>query len=135
MLENVYEGLNAQKCIWRLKCSTQVYLSKEYFCEIYPTCVSSKLCEFIPSDTLIFGISRDGSKNENIRTCEHMIQGQLRMGALATIYAALRFDIVMTFISPSVFLEKPGCKITIVSSRHFTAGVFRPSDESYAKGD
>ena len=21
MLENVYEGLNAQKCIWRLKCS------------------------------------------------------------------------------------------------------------------
>ena len=58
-----------------------------------------------------------------------MIQGQLRMGARATIYAALRFDIVMTFISPSVFLEKPGCKITIVSYRHFTAGVFQPSDE------
>ena len=34
----VYEGLNA--------CS-KVYLSKEYFCEIYPSCVSSKLCKFI----------------------------------------------------------------------------------------
>ena len=30
MLENVYEGLNA----W-----PKVYLSKEYFCEMYPTCV------------------------------------------------------------------------------------------------
>ena len=27
--------------------NTKVYLSKEYFCEMYPTCVSSKLCEFI----------------------------------------------------------------------------------------
>ena len=33
-----YEGLNARP---------KVYLSKEYFCEMYPTCVSSKLCEFI----------------------------------------------------------------------------------------
>ena len=33
MLKNVYEGLNAR--------------SKVYFCEMYPTCVSSKLCEFI----------------------------------------------------------------------------------------
>ena len=24
-----------------------MYLSKVYFCEMYPTCVSSKLCEFI----------------------------------------------------------------------------------------
>ena len=38
MLKNVYEGLNA-RC--------QVYLSKEHFCEMYPTCVSSKHCEFI----------------------------------------------------------------------------------------
>ena len=38
MLENVYEGLNARP---------EVYLSKEYFCEMYPTCVSSKLCKFI----------------------------------------------------------------------------------------
>ena len=36
---------------------------------------------FFPSDSLIYGISRDGSKNFNIRTCEHMILGQLRMGA------------------------------------------------------
>ena len=30
---------------------------------------------------LIYGISRDGYKNFNIRTYEHMILGQLRMGA------------------------------------------------------
>ena len=38
MQKNVYEGLNARP---------KVYLSKEYFYEIYPTCVSSELCEFI----------------------------------------------------------------------------------------
>ena len=38
MLKIVYEGLNARP---------KVYLSKEYFYEMYPTCVSSKLCEFI----------------------------------------------------------------------------------------
>ena len=32
MLKNVYEGLNARP---------KVYLSKEYFREMYPTCVSS----------------------------------------------------------------------------------------------
>ena len=37
MLKNVYEGFNAP---------SEVYLSKEYFCKMYPTCVSSKLCEF-----------------------------------------------------------------------------------------
>ena len=37
MLPNVYEGFNASK----------VYLSKEYFFEMYSTCVSSMLCEFI----------------------------------------------------------------------------------------
>ena len=44
MLKNVYEGLNARP---------KVYLSKEYFCEMYPTCVSSKLCEFILFKTLL----------------------------------------------------------------------------------
>ena len=34
---------------------------------------------FFLSDTLIYGISRDGSKKFNICTCEHMILGQLRM--------------------------------------------------------
>ena len=32
-----------------------------------------------PSGTLIYGISRNGSKNINIRTCEHVILGQLRI--------------------------------------------------------
>ena len=36
---------------------------------------------FLPSDTLIYGISCDGSKHFNIRTCEFMILGQLSMGA------------------------------------------------------
>ena len=45
---------------------------------------------FFPSDTLIYGICRDGSKNHNIRACAHLILGQLRMGAHATIYAPLR---------------------------------------------
>ena len=44
---------------------------------------------FFPSKTLIYGISRDDSKKFNIRTCEHMILGQLRIGARATTYAAL----------------------------------------------
>ena len=44
MLKSAYEGLNARP---------KVYLSKEYFCEMYPSCVSSKLCEFIS----IFGVS------------------------------------------------------------------------------
>ena len=35
---------------------------------------------FFRSDTLIYGIPRDGSKNFNIRTWEHMILGQLTMG-------------------------------------------------------
>ena len=39
---------------------------------------------FFPSDTLIHGISRDGSKKINMRTCEHMILGQLTMGARQT---------------------------------------------------
>ena len=33
---------------------------------------------FFPSDTLIYGFARDGYKNLNICTCEHMILGQLR---------------------------------------------------------
>ena len=36
---------------------------------------------FFPSNTLIYSISRDGSKNFDKRTCEHMILGQLSMGA------------------------------------------------------
>ena len=42
-----------------------------------------------PSDTPIYGISRDGSKNFNIRTCEHLIHGQLRMGARKAKNASL----------------------------------------------
>ena len=36
---------------------------------------------FFSSDTLIYGISRDGSKNFSVHTCEHMILGQLTKGA------------------------------------------------------
>ena len=44
---------------------------------------------FFPSDTLIYVISRDGSENLNIRTCVHMILGQLMMGARQTKNASL----------------------------------------------
>ena len=41
--------------------------------------VSRTIC--FPSDIPIYGISHDGSKNFNTRTCEHTIFGQLMMGA------------------------------------------------------
>ena len=48
MIKSAYEGLNARP---------KVYLSKEYFCEMYPTWVSSKLCEFIIIVDFIFSLS------------------------------------------------------------------------------
>ena len=54
MLENVYEGLNA---------GPKVYLSKEYVCKIYPTCVSSKLCEFISGSYLFAVMNRISAPN------------------------------------------------------------------------
>ena len=39
--------------------------------------------------TLIYSISRDGSKNFNLHTCEHIILGQLRIGARPAKNAAL----------------------------------------------
>ena len=44
---------------------------------------------FFPQTLNIYGICRDGTKMFNIRACEHMILGQLRMGARSAIYAAL----------------------------------------------
>ena len=46
-VKNVYEGLNVENEYEGLNARSKVYLSKEYFWEMYPTCVSSKLCEFI----------------------------------------------------------------------------------------
>ena len=45
---------------------------------------------FFLSDTLIYGISRDSSKRFNIRTCEHIILGQLKLGARQTKNAPLQ---------------------------------------------
>ena len=59
---------------------------------------------FFPSDTLIYGISRDCSKNFNIRTCEHMILGQLRIWARPATYAALLTTAQSS--QPLVFLLK-----------------------------
>merc|ERR1711978_37305 len=59
--------------------------------QIFTACLfkgKSKTILF-PSNTLIYGISRDGFKNFNLRTWEHMILGQLRIGARSTTYAAL----------------------------------------------
>ena len=59
--------------------------------QIFIACLFKESQEqsFFPSDTLIYGIPRDGSKNFNIRTCEHMILGQLTMGACQTKNAPL----------------------------------------------
>ena len=57
MLKNVYEGLNAR---------SKVYLSKVYFCKMYPTCVSSKLCEFICDEVQVDrGIRNSNSLIQN----------------------------------------------------------------------
>jgi len=63
---------------------------------------------FFPSDTLIYGISRDGSKNYNIRTCEHMILGQLRMGARQKNYAPLNMLNMNTTINT---INKTNCNV------------------------
>ena len=59
--------------------------------KIFNACLfkGSQEQSFFPSDTLIYGISRDGSKKFNMRTCEHMILGQLMMGARQTKNAPL----------------------------------------------
>ena len=54
---------------------------------------------FFPTDNLIDGISCDGSKNFDVRTCEHMILGQLRMGARHTKNAPLVEDCICICIS------------------------------------
>ena len=56
---------------------------------------------FFPSDTLIYGICRDGTKNNNIRACEHLILGQFRMGARSAIYAPLTMTLIILFIPHS----------------------------------
>ena len=45
---------------------------------------------------LIYDISRDGSKNFNIGTCEHMILGQLRIGARQAKNAPLTMTTMTT---------------------------------------
>ena len=50
----IYEGLNA---------SSNVYLSKVYFCKKYPTYVSSKLCEFFSSN-FVFKLKKTKISNK-----------------------------------------------------------------------
>ena len=56
MLENVYRGLNVKNVYEGLNACSEVYSSKEYFCKMYPTFVSSKLRELIvpTKDFVIF---------------------------------------------------------------------------------
>ena len=46
-VKNVYDGLNLKNLYDGLNARFVVYLSKEYFCKMYLTCVFSNLCEFI----------------------------------------------------------------------------------------
>ena len=76
---------------------------------------------FFPSDTLIYGISRNGSKNYNIRTCEHMILGQLRMGARQTNYAPLVGNLIFcSFISKRFHLGSGAAKAAATKERRRT---------------
>ena len=63
---------------------------------------------FFSSDTLIYGISRDGSKNFQIRTCEHMTISQLRMGARQTKNAPLALG--------NVFLQSRYSNLVVVQT-------------------
>ena len=50
---------------------------------------------FFPSNSLIYGISRDASEKINMRTCEHMILCQLTMGARQAKNAPLSGCIIL----------------------------------------
>ena len=63
---------------------------------------------FFPTDNLIDGISCDGSKNFDVRTCEHMILGQLRMGARQTKNAPLALG--------NVFLQSRYSNLVVVQT-------------------
>ena len=73
---------------------------------------------FFPSDTLIYAICCDGSKNYNIRACEHMILGQLRMGARHTIYAPL----VLINLCKYHWLDITACLIQIGTNQKVNCG-------------
>ena len=73
MLESAYEGLNARP---------KVYLSKEYFCEMYPTCVSSKLCEFILVLPLHFNIRFVLQFSVTLAACLLFILGAFKSAAI-----------------------------------------------------
>ena len=64
------------------------------FNQIFIACLfkGSQEQSFFPSNTPIYSISRDGPKKLNIRTCEHMVLGQLRMGARQAKNAPLIYN-------------------------------------------
>ena len=72
---------------WRRKASLHLLMFRWRY--LLHVCLREVKNSFFPSNTLIYDISRDGSKNFNIRTCEHVILGQLRIWAHTTTYAAL----------------------------------------------
>ena len=71
---------------------------------------------FFLSDTFIYGISRDGSNFFNIRTCEHMILGQLSLGAHQTKNAPLARDVFFhgTTELQNVLIQRILCKAPLV---------------------
>ena len=60
---------------------------------------------FFLSNTLIYGISRDGSKNFNVRTCEHVILGQLRKGARQAKNAPLIYTTKILIHMTNVYMK------------------------------
>ena len=81
---------------------------------------------FFPSDTLICGISRDGSTNYNIRTCEHIILGQLRMGARQTNYVPLLWTRRPACLAPAIVIVMVFC-FPLVGVIVFCCCLFSPT--------
>ena len=80
-------------------------------------CLREVKKNLFPSNTLIYGISRDGSKNFNIRTSEYMILGKLRMGARQAKNAPLCTVMYNVFSSqstwPQTYLKSHRLKSTM----------------------
>ena len=74
---------------------------------------------FFPSDTLIYGICRDGTKNNNIRACEHLILGQFRMGARSAIYAPLLWKYAFHSLLQSLYSGQASFQIFLPKKSAF----------------
>ena len=79
MIKNVYEGLNAGKCIYGLKCSLRSIFIQRVFLQNVTAGQTSKLCEFISTPTPVsFLVELDNYKRKyNLSKHLQLLQFQL----------------------------------------------------------